>query len=222
MKRFKVQTADGHTLLLYYPTQEKAQESYPDATITEHTDQSHVEYIERMIATADDCKTAERKGSTVYLLRFNTSAGICLAMLSRDISDGMWYDLCQYQFWKSGALVAPITKTLSNPALFDYMAGADKPGYELRQLLQQYATRDPNLSERIYTLFQLAQVRDDNRYVNGFTDKLLRQSEIDLGASRDSMPCLLDEKKIVNYPCSRACPLFGDCVTKWYQVRKRA
>lgn len=44
MKRFKVQTADGHTLLLYYPTQEKAQESYPDATITEHTDQSHVEY----------------------------------------------------------------------------------------------------------------------------------------------------------------------------------
>lgn len=22
--------------------------------------------------------------------------------------------------------------------------------------------------------------------------------------------------------CSRACPLFGDCVTKWYQVRKRA
>lgn len=72
-------------------------------------------------------------------------------------------------------------------ALFDYMAGADKPGYELRQLLQQYATRDPNLSERIYTLFQLAQVRDDNRYVNGFTDKLLRQSEIDLGASRDSM-----------------------------------
>lgn len=102
------------------------------------------------------------------------------------------------------------------------MAGADKPGYELRQLLQQYATHDPDLSERIYTLFQLAKVRDDNRYVNGFTDKLLRQSEIDLGASRDSMPCLLDEKKIVNYPCSRACPLFGDCVTKWYQVRKRA
>lgn len=118
LKRFKVQTADGHTLLLYYPTQEKAQESYPDATITEHTDQSHVEYIERMLAAANDCKTAERKGSTVYLLRFNTSAGICLAMLSRDISDGMWYDLCQYQFWKSGALVAPITKTLSNPAAF--------------------------------------------------------------------------------------------------------
>lgn len=131
MKRFKVQTADGHTLLLYYPTQEKAQESYPDATITEHTDQSHVEYIERMLAAADDCKTAERKGSTVYLLRFNTSAGICLAMLSRDISDGMWYDLCQYQFWKSGALIAPITKTLSNPAAFCKQFLFPKSEYEV-------------------------------------------------------------------------------------------
>ena len=131
MKRFKVQTADGHTLLLYYPTQEKAQERYPDATITEHTDQSHVEYIERMLAAADDCKTAERKGSTVYLLRFNTSAGICLAMLSRDISDGMWYDLCQYQFWKSGALVAPITKTLSNPAAFCKQFLFPKSEYEV-------------------------------------------------------------------------------------------
>lgn len=56
MKRFKVQTADGHTLLLYYPTQEKAQESYPDATITEHTDQSHVEYIERMIVKRRNAK----------------------------------------------------------------------------------------------------------------------------------------------------------------------
>lgn len=107
-------------------------------------------------------------------------------------------------------------------ALFDYIAGADNPAYVLRQLLQEYATYDPGLSERIYTLFQLAQVRDNNGYVDGFTDELLRQSEIDLGASRDSMSCLLDEKKIVNYPCSRACPLFGDCVTKWCQVRKRA
>lgn len=118
LKRFKVQAEDGHTLLLYYPTQVKAQESYPDAIITEYTDQPHVEYIERMLAAADDCKTEERNGSTVYLLRFNTSAGVCFAMLSRDISDGVWYDFCEYQFWKSGALVVPVTKTLSNPAEF--------------------------------------------------------------------------------------------------------
>lgn len=71
-----------------------------------------------------------------------------------------------------------LMETILREALFDYMAGADKPGYELRQLLQQYATHDPDLSERIYTLFQLAKVRDDNRYVNGFTDKLLRQRRL--------------------------------------------
>lgn len=49
-----------------------------------------------------------------------------------------------------------LMETILREALFDYMAGADKPGYELRQLLQQYATHDPDLSERIYTLFQLA------------------------------------------------------------------
>ena len=60
-----------------------------------------------------------------------------------------------------------LMETILREALFGYMAGADKPGYELRQLLQQYATHDPDLSERIYTLFQLARVRDDNGYING-------------------------------------------------------
>ena len=66
-------------------------------------------------------------------------------------------------------------------ALLDYIASADKPGFELRQLLQEYTLRDPSLSERIITVFQLSKVRDDNGYVNGFTDKLIAQSEIDLG-----------------------------------------
>lgn len=214
MKRFKVQTADGHTLLLYYPTQEKAQESYPDATITEHTDQSHVEYIERMLTAANDCKTAERKGSTVYLLRFNTSAGICLAMLSRDISDGMWYDLCQYQFWKSGALVAPITKTLSNPAAFCKQFLFPKSEYQVLCAGGKLPKPEEIRGVRKFASVPFEGICQCQLFLKG--------SEIDLGASRDSMPCLLDEKKIVNYPCSRACPLFGDCVTKWYQVRKRA
>ncbi len=67
-------------------------------------------------------------------------------------------------------------------ALFDYMASADKPGFEMRQLFQTYALRDPSLSERIITLFQLATVRNDGgSYTNGFTDKLMAQSEVDLG-----------------------------------------
>lgn len=119
LKRFKVQTAGGHTLLLYYPTREKAQENHPDATITECTDQSYMKYIDQMFNAADElCGTVERKGSVVYLLRFNTLAGTCYATLHKDISDGIWYDFCEYRFWKSGALIVPIAMTLSNPGTF--------------------------------------------------------------------------------------------------------
>lgn len=77
-----------------------------------------------------------------------------------------------------GALMESILRN----ALFDYIAGADKPGYELRQLFQQYALREPSLSERICTMFQLTSVRnDDGGYANGFSDKLLSQSDKDLG-----------------------------------------
>lgn len=67
-------------------------------------------------------------------------------------------------------------------ALYDYLNSADKPGFDLRQLFYQYALHDPSLSERICTMFQLIQVRDDSlRCVNGFSEKLLTQSEKDLG-----------------------------------------
>lgn len=66
-------------------------------------------------------------------------------------------------------------------ALFDYFATADNPSFELRQLLYRYASFDPSLSERMIAVFQLARVRDSNGgCVNGFTDKLIAQSEIDL------------------------------------------
>lgn len=65
-------------------------------------------------------------------------------------------------------------------ALFDYFATADNPTFELRQLLEQYASYDPSLSERMITVFQLSKVRDDQGYVNGFTQKLIDQSEKDL------------------------------------------
>ena len=67
-------------------------------------------------------------------------------------------------------------------ALFDYFATADKPAFELRQLLYQYTSFDPTLMERMIAVFQLALVRNkDGSYTNGFTDKLIAQSEIDLG-----------------------------------------
>lgn len=118
MKRFRVTTGDGHILRLYYPTLEAAQERYPDAEIVDDNDQSHLAYIQQMIDSAAEYQTTERNGSIVCLLRFETSVGTCLALLSKDSSDGVWYDLCKYQLWKTGAVVVPMLKTLCTPAEF--------------------------------------------------------------------------------------------------------
>ncbi|MCI8843235.1 MAG: hypothetical protein HFF08_03880 [Oscillospiraceae bacterium] len=79
---------------------------------------------------------------------------------------------CEKEIYQ-GKLLENILRT----ALFDYMNSANNPGYELRQLLQNYALWEPSLSERICTMFALVNVRDDNGYVNGFTQELLDKSE---------------------------------------------
>ena len=65
-------------------------------------------------------------------------------------------------------------------ALYDYMNCADNPGFELRQIFHQYALADPPILERILTMFQLTKVRNDQGCVNGFTEGLIHQSDIDL------------------------------------------
>lgn len=118
MKRFKVQTGDGHTLLLYYRTQTDAQENWPDAVIEEYDDQSHVEYIQRMLEAAIIHKTGERIGSTAHILKLDTPVGVCVVQLFQDDTDGVWLDFCKYQLWKTGAVVMPFGWNLSNPADF--------------------------------------------------------------------------------------------------------
>lgn len=70
-------------------------------------------------------------------------------------------------------------------ALYDFMDTASHPGYELRQLFYQYATYNPSIAERICTMFQLTQVKERIGEIhvctNGFSQKQLDQSEIDLG-----------------------------------------
>ena len=81
MKRFAISTRDDHVLRLYYPALEVAREHCPDAKITEDNDQSRVAYIKQMLGYAEECRTVERNGSTVYILRFETSVGTCLTAL---------------------------------------------------------------------------------------------------------------------------------------------
>lgn len=79
-----------------------------------------------------------------------------------------------------------LMESILEEALFDYLNSVNKPGFDLRRLFHQYALRDPSLPERICTMFQLVTVRDNSgQYTNGFTDRLMAQSEIDLGGKVD-------------------------------------
>ena len=69
---------------------------------------------------------------------------------------------------------------LLREALFNYFEVCDSPSYELSQLLKSYVTSEPSLTERICDLFQLINIMDCSRYVNGFTDELIKRSEKDL------------------------------------------
>ena len=119
MKRFNVTMKDGTIIPLYYVDMDTAWQHNPDAVrVEEHIDMAYMEYVNRMLDSADRHKTVERRGSTVHLLQFNTSAGICLAWLFQDITDGVFYDFCEHQLWASGRLVDPITRTMCNPKEF--------------------------------------------------------------------------------------------------------
>lgn len=77
-----------------------------------------------------------------------------------------------------------LMESILEEALFDYLNSANRPGSDLRRLFHPYALHDPSLSERICIMFQLVTVRDSSgQYTNGFTDKLLAQSDIDLGVT---------------------------------------
>ena len=102
----------------------------------------------------------------------NTSMDAIAAYMSKECA-------CPKEDYK-GQLMESILRT----AMFDFFSCADKPDVELRHLFYQYATQEPSLSERICTMFQLTQVRNsDGSYANGFSDKLLAQSEKDIGGA---------------------------------------
>lgn len=74
----------------------------------------------------------------------------------------------------------PVMEHILRTALFDYFETADKPGFELRRLLQEYVSHEPTLCDRIINVFQLCDIRNNGHLVNGFTDELLAQSDKDL------------------------------------------
>ena len=76
-----------------------------------------------------------------------------------------------------------LMETILREAMFDYMATADKPAADLRNLFYVFATSHPPITERICSMFSLTNVWDPvaQAYCNGFTDVLVERSRIALG-----------------------------------------
>lgn len=68
-------------------------------------------------------------------------------------------------------------------ALYDYLNCTRNPGYAMRQVFENtWFNPDLNASlfQRICSMFAQIQVRDDDGCINGFTEDLIHQSDIDL------------------------------------------
>ncbi len=80
--------------------------------------------------------------------------------------------------------IDPMLERIVLWALYDYIDHADRPSYDLMNLFYQYATKNPPLLERICAMFNAVSVTDGERYLNGFTEELIKQSEIDLSPEK--------------------------------------
>lgn len=62
-------------------------------------------------------------------------------------------------------------------AMCDYIDTCDRPSFFLRQIkeVKRLLDKDRSLAEKIAIAFDLVEVRDKNKYVNGFTKELLEE-----------------------------------------------
>lgn len=87
MKRFNVTLPDGYTVCLYYPSLSDCQQAYPDAIITENTDTSYLEYIEKI--KQKSMKTLlDYRDREIWKVPYNGS----FILYKQYICDGEWID----------------------------------------------------------------------------------------------------------------------------------
>lgn len=96
---------------------------------------------------------------------------------------------CPREDYKGGLM-----ESILKEALFDYIATADKPAVDLRNLFYTFALTEPTMAERICGMFSLVTVYDpaNRTYRNGFDEKQIEQSRIYLEEKPDEEE---DQKK---------------------------
>lgn len=107
MNRYAIKQ-DGYILHLYYPNLESAKQAYPNAIIEPYEDNSFVNYIEKIMAMAED--TSAKWWKIPYGCGY-------IAYRQFKEEDG-WLDGCEYIRYDEHSYTVPFMKTLSNPKQF--------------------------------------------------------------------------------------------------------
>lgn len=177
MKRLKIKVEDDH-VLRPYPALDITQEQYPDAKIAEDNNQSYVAYIQKMLDSATECYPVERNESVVYILQFMLSVGTCSATISKNSITGVWYNMCKYQLWKSGAVVAPVPKTICTPAEFCKMFLTPKPKYTVLCMGKKGEVKKPEVLKGVakFASVSFEKMCQSQLYLNG-QDLYIKQGD---------------------------------------------
>lgn len=104
MNRYAIKQ-DGCILHLYYPNLESAKQAYPNAIIEPYEDNSFVNYIEKIMALAEN--TSAKWWKIPY------GCGYIAYRQFKD-EDG-WLDGCEYVRYDEHSYTVPFMKTITNP-----------------------------------------------------------------------------------------------------------
>ncbi len=119
MKRFRVRTEDGYSMLLYYPTEADAKSRWPGAEVEEYDDFTYLDGIQLIKDNAQ--LMAKQPG--ISLFRMDHADGEIHLKLIHDPEDGLYYDIVRYKQYKIGAYTEPVTWSISSVMEFvdDYI-----------------------------------------------------------------------------------------------------
>ena len=111
MKRWHVVSGAG-ACDIYAETPERASSLFQEAvviSVKENTCTEHLDYIEKIKASAEPSGTATTKDGSEVSMYYMDICGVKFRFyLMKDLSDGVYYDYIKYQSFPSGKLTYPI------------------------------------------------------------------------------------------------------------------
>lgn len=111
MKRWNI---DG--IKLYYPTAYEAMVAWPEAkSISEIQDDDHLTYIDDILRKCEVIADYIRGSDHRTILKYNSPFGMCEIMLSKDETDGHYFDYARCRLHRKGRLTDPVLWDVTTP-----------------------------------------------------------------------------------------------------------